>query len=217
MEFWLVVVLVLILSLAAFGINTYLEQQRTSTIQSLASAWGFDYRDHPQAYIPDPVWQLKLFNKGRRRQLKNLIQGQRGNVAISIADYSFVTGSGKHRRTHAQTIAIIQSPHLTLPSFLLTPETMFHKIGGLFGYDDIDFDSRPTFSARYLLKGTDESSIRQCFQDGVLTFYERQEQVCSEGIGSILLYYKARHKLEPNNWKNLMTTVLDAHEQFVQR
>ena len=225
MEFWLVIALLVALGSAIFGVLGAVEQQRASAVKALAHAWGFDYckcvaapTDDGSAYghIPDTVRQFQLFNKGRNRYLKNLIKGQRGDVEIYLGDYCFMIGRGKHRRTHHQTIIFIRSPHLELPNFLLTPENIFHKIGGLFGYDDIDFDSRPTFSARYLLKGTDETAIRDCFHDGILSFYERQEQVCSEGLGGFFLYYKPRHRVAPNDWKTLMGKVLEVHEQFVQ-
>ena len=232
MEGWLIVLVFLAVFAIAMGVGVYLEQRRATAIKALAAGWGFDYQqslqphirkwatsylDSISAYLPGPVCQFNLFDKGRNRRLSNLIQGQQGDVEIYLADYSFVTGSSKHRRTHHQTIVILQSPHLELPSFLLTPENVFHKMGNLFGHNDIDFDSHPIFSRRYLLRGTDEGAIRDCFQDGVLTFYERQERVCSQGIGSFLLFYRPERPMNPAQWKQLMNTALEAHEQFVQR
>ena len=217
MEGWQLFALFIGLFAIAAGVGAYLEQRRSQAIEAVANDWGFSFLKNAQHGLPQTVMQFHLFNKGRNRHFKNLIQGQQGDVSVSMADYTYVTGSGKHRTTHRQTIVVVESSHLSLPSFLLTPENMFHKIGGLFGYDDIDFDSHPTFSARYLLKGSDEAAIRDCFQDGVLAFYERQQQVCSEGIGSFLLYYKTRHSVAPTDWKQLMGAVLEAHEQFAQR
>jgi len=42
---------------------------------------------------------------------------------------------------------------LKLPFFELKPENTFHKIGQVFGYQDIDFEAFPNFSKGYLLRG----------------------------------------------------------------
>ncbi len=50
-----------------------------------------------------------------------------------------------------------------VPDLVLAPENILHKIGKVFGYQDIDFDSSPDFSSHYLLRGPDEMAIRSAF------------------------------------------------------
>lgn len=66
------------------------------------------------------------------------------------------------------------------------PEHTFHKIISAFGYQDIDFGNRPTFSSKYLLRGPDEQGIRNLFIDALLGFYEMNEGTSTDGGGSQL-------------------------------
>ncbi|NEQ51791.1 MAG: hypothetical protein F6K11_16890 [Leptolyngbya sp. SIO3F4] len=104
---------------------------------------------------------------------------------------------------------LIESKRLHLPNFLLTPENLFHKVGNLFGYHDIDFDTYPEFSNRYLLKGSDKDIIRYQFHDGVLNFYQRHQGISTEGLGSLLIYYQENHRVAPKDWQNLLTQAVD--------
>ncbi|MEM6353334.1 MAG: hypothetical protein AAF766_21500 [Cyanobacteria bacterium P01_D01_bin.14] len=217
MEEWMIVVLFLGLVAIAALISLYLDRRRTAAIQAFADSWGFDYREPAKLHLPSAVWHFNLFSKGRNRRLRDLIQGRQGEATISVGDYSYTTGRGKNRRTHCQTVVIIESERLHLPGFLLAPENVLHKIGGLFGHDDIDFDSHPNFSKRYLLKGFDEDSIRTCFHDGVLNFYQRRHQVSTEGHNSLLIYYKAHRLANPNDWNKLIGVAMEAYEQFIQQ
>jgi len=80
----------------------------------------------------------------------------------------------------------------------LRPEGLMHKIGSLFGYQDIDFDSHPNFSKHYLLRGSDEEAIRELFDDDLLSFFETQEKVCVEADGHDLIIYRQRKRIEPD-------------------
>ncbi len=72
---------------------------------------------------------------------------------------------------------------MRLPNFTLRPENLFHKIGQVFGYQDIDFDSHPEFSKRYLLKGENESEVRSTFSADTLAFYESDQKLSTEDAG----------------------------------
>ena len=205
-----------------YAAHAYDERQRTKTIKALADTWGFEYKENPKAHIPDPVLQFKFFNYGRDRTIKNLIQGQQGDVTISIADYYYVTGSSSKHAIHHQTFILAQSPHLQLPNFMLMSASRFEKLAfrtfGAFPYREVQVKGHPKFSSRYLLGGSDRTAIQNCFQDGVLSLFEHQEKkkrVYSEGIGSFLLK-SSLHRVPPKKWKGLINEALELHEQFVQ-
>ena len=60
---------------------------------------------------------------------------------------------------------------------------MFHKIGQVLGYQDIDFESHPMFSQRYLVRAYDKEGVRRVFSDHVLSYFEQQQGVSTEGDG----------------------------------
>lgn len=209
-------VLFIALFATAIVISIVLDRKRTEAIKQLAATMGFDYREHPQTYLPDTIWQFDLFNKGRNRRLKHLIQGTQEEAIVSVSDYQYTTGTQKNRTTHNQTVVFIESDRLNLPNFLLIPENIFHKVGNVFGYKDIDFDSHPEFSSQYLLKGTDEESIRSLFHDGILNIYQRHPGTSTEGLDTLLIYYRKGQRFKPDQWQNLLNEAIEAYEQFSQ-
>lgn len=209
-------VLFIALFATAIVISIVLDRKRTEAIKQLAATMGFDYREHPQTYLPNTIWQFDLFNKGRNRRLKHLIQGTQEEAIVSVSDYQYTTGTQKNRTTHNQTVVFIESDRLNLPNFLLVPENIFHKVGNVFGYKDIDFDSHPEFSSQYLLKGTDEESIRSLFHDGILNIYQRHPGTSTEGLDTLLIYYRKGQRFKPDQWQNLLNEAIEAYEQFSQ-
>ena len=210
-------VLFIAITIVVIVVNIILDRQRTAATKQLAANVGFTYRENASSHLPESVWHFDLFNKGRNRRIRNLIQGTQDTIQVSIGDYQYTTGSSKNKSTHRQTVVLIESDRLHLPGFLLAPENLFHKIGNLFGYHDIDFDSHPEFSHRYLLKGSDEASIRHVFHDGVLNFYQRYHGISTEGLGQIFIYYRQGRRVDPQNWKTLLNEALEVYEQFNQQ
>ncbi|MGI9471696.1 MAG: hypothetical protein ACR2NZ_09210, partial [Rubripirellula sp.] len=90
-----------------------------------------------------------------------------------------------------------RSVNLDLPAFELRPESVFHRIGKVLGYQDIDFESHPEFSKRYLLRGQDEDAVRAMFTPELLSFFESQEKVSAEASGDLLVFYRAGKRLKP--------------------
>ena len=211
MEFLLILGAMLIIGGIVWGIDRW----RTQIIQSVADEWGYEYYQNGRQRLPLAVSQSNLFSRGRNGRLRHLIQREQSEVTVSIGEYGYTTGSGKNKKRHRQTVVFIESPKLSLPQFLLLPENILHKIGKIFGFQDIDFSSHPTFSKRYLLQGQDESSIRSSFHEGVLDFFEgRKQRVCVEGAGSMLMYYYAGRLHNPRKWQQIIAIAFKTYEQF---
>ncbi len=130
------------------------------------------------------------------------MEGEANNAELAIFDYQYTTGGGQSSHTYRQSVFCIWSPKLYLPQFSMRPEGIFHKIGGAFGYQDIDFDSHPEFSKKYLLRGDNEASIRQLFNNNVLTNIESQQKISIEGGGNQLVFYKKR--IKPDDIESFM-------------
>ena len=145
-----------------------------------------------------------------------MISGVANGVSMAIFDYQFTTGGGKNQQTHRQTVISFKSEHLLIPDFEVRPENVFHKIGQAFGYGDIDFDSHPVFSKKFLLRGPDEPAIRELFTDEKLTFFENYLGICAEGGADQLLFYRARKIVKPDMINEFMTEGFSVYGQFKQ-
>ncbi len=72
-----------------------------------------------------------------------------------------------------QTVAAFRRDGRSFPQMELRPENVLHKIANLFGWKDIDFDNRPEFSSKYLLRGPDEAAVRRLMDSTTLAFFEK--------------------------------------------
>lgn len=174
------------------------ERKRTDGLLAVASSMNFAFSKEGNADVQGALAGFNLFSHGHARKLKNLLSGTANDIDVNIFDYRYTTGSGKNSHTYRQTVVAFQSTLLNLPDFALRPEHFFHKIGAAFGYQDINFDGYPVFSKKYLLRGSDEQAIRETFHEGVLTFYEGREKLCTEGHGNQLIVYRASKRVPPN-------------------
>ena len=117
---------------------------------------------------------------------------------------TFTTQSGQHSTTHYQTVMLFESQELRFADFELRPEHLFHKIGGAFGYQDIDFDDSPEFSKQYLLRGPDEGAVRDLFDRPARNYLENQKKVSAEGAGGRLVFYRMGKRVKPEELRDFI-------------
>ena len=157
-----------------------------------------------------------LFSKGWSRKIKNLMEGEANKVELAIFDYQYTTHGGQHPQTHRQSLLFIRSPKLNLPDFSLRPENVFHKIGGSFGYKDIDFETHPIFSKSYLLRGENEATIRGLFNNELLNFIQSQQKICIEGSGDKIIFYRHKSRAKPEEVESFMEEGFQVFDQFLR-
>ena len=157
-----------------------------------------------------------LFSKGWSRKIKNLMEGEANKVELAIFDYQYTTHGGQHPQTHRQSLLFIRSPKLNLPDFSLRPENVFHKIGGSFGYKDIDFETHPIFSKSYLLRGDNEAAIRGLFNNELLNFIQSQQKISIEGSSDQLIFYRHKNRVKPDEVESFMEEGFQVFDQFLR-
>lgn len=182
------------------------EKKRTAQTEELASELGLDFHPKGDPTVQGTFGELRLFNHGHSRKFANMLTGEASGVEICIFDYRYTTGGGKHQHVHSQTVIGFRSELLSLPEFELRPEGMFHKIGQAFGYGDIDFDTHPLFSKKYLLRGPNEPDIRDLFEPEKLEFFEDfgKKLVSVEAGHNRLIFFRAGKRLKPEQIRDFM-------------
>lgn len=173
--------------------------ERTRLMQFVAQQAGWAFAPNASFSMFPGIEHFQLFSNGHSKEILNMVYGEVDGMRAAVFDYVYVTGHGKNRHRYYQTVAYYQSAKLNIPFFSLYPENVFHKIIGAFGYQDIDFGNRPEFSGKYLLRGHDENGIRRAFTDRVLSFYEMNPGLSTEGGGNQLFIYKAQVSIPPEN------------------
>ena len=173
-------------------------------MRSLAATMNFTFAEKPDKALRERLLHFHLFSQGHSTKIRNVLTGRAGEMDVRVFDYRYTTGGGKNSHTWRQTVMLCESAEMSLPSFALRPEHFFHKIGQVFGYHDIDFDSHPNFSKRYLLKGDDEREIRKLFDTDTLSFYESHGKLSTEGAGHQLIHYHASRRVAPEKFSEFI-------------
>src|SRR5436190_13814097 len=142
---WTVLIMILFwavfIGLAVFLIiyNKRKEKERTQVLQQLAVTLGWSFAPTAPMNMIAGLERFTLFNSGHSKQIKNFMYGQAQGCKAAVFDYIYVTGAGKSRQTHYQTVVYLEPPDLALPMFALRPENFFHRMLSALGYQDIDF------------------------------------------------------------------------------
>ena len=194
-----VLFIVLIIGLiAVIGIYSWQkEKERTQALQLTASQLGWSFAASAPLNMIAGLERFALFNQGHSKQIKNFMYGEASGTKAAVFDYVYVTGYGKHRQTHYQSVVYLEPVGLSIPNFSLRPEGILYKVFTAFGYQDIDFGQRPEFSKEYILRGPDEQAIRRTFNDGLLSFYETYPGTCTDGGGNQLFVYRGGYRFQP--------------------
>lgn len=202
------------ITIACVFLARYYRKKRTEELKAAAASQKLSFSEKAEDTFLPSMSQFHLFSKGHSKKVSNVMNGHVNETDISIFDYRYITGSGKNSHIWRQTVILIQSDQLQLPSFVLRPENVFHKIGSTFGYKDINFDSHPVFSKQYLLRGTDEKAIRKTFRNKVLSYYDEHNKLSTEGDGDKLLFYRHSKRVSPQNIKIFQKEGFDVYKLF---
>jgi hypothetical protein len=170
-------------------------KKRTRELTEVAQRIGFQFigTGGGPSFPSQPKISMLQRTRGR---FSNVMTGSSGGgLQISLFDYSYPAG----KTSVTQTVASF-SQDKPLPSFALRPENFLDRIGDAFVHNDIDFDSNPEFSKRYLLKSPDEAGTRTLFTPSVLTSLEQfQVSWCVEGTGPLLIVYLSGRTASPSD------------------
>jgi len=175
-------------------ISMKIEKKRTEDLKQYSLRGGFNFKK----VSTDIDLGTFSINTGHSRKIWNALEITKDDIKWDIFDYRYTIGYGKNRTTYIQTVFMATKQGVNLPKFYLIPEHIFHKIGNIVGYKDVDFDMYPVFSKKYFLKGNDEASIRQIFKPEILRYLERnviKDHI--EAAGPRIIYYKPFKRIKP--------------------
>ncbi|MBL8814788.1 MAG: hypothetical protein JNL58_02070 [Planctomyces sp.] len=200
------VILLLIIGGILTGISN---SKRSQKLEALANQLGFQYfSNHP----PEQVNQLNTFElmtRGRARLFSNSLTRENDGVQVAIFDYRYTTGSGKNSHTHHQTVVSMRSEDLRLPFFTMSPENVMHRIASAFGYQDINFAEAPVFSKMFLLRGSEEASIREFMNVERLHRLEAFRGIHLEARGDRFLCWYTGGRRKPEEVEKLLQTAFE--------
>lgn len=169
-------ILIALLIIAIISVWTVKKSnKRTKALKKFTESLNFFHYDR----VHDPVLEdniLEMLNlfillSGKYLpRVSDVMGGQFNNADVLVADYYFDDRHSEQVINH--TIIILYSDDLKLPLFYLQTEKFRLKIGSVFSSQDIDFDSYPVFSNKFLLQGLDDKAIHNFFSNWINKYFE---------------------------------------------
>ena len=195
-------VLIIVLSVALVGgilfTVTVQERKRVEAMRQAAMMVGFQFEDHLEKDALEAlVGELPLFRRGHSRKATSVLRTTRHDRPVVLMDYQFTTGGGKSSHTHRLTVAVFTDGARGVPDFEVGPENFLHRIGQVFGYQDIDFEEDEEFSKKFLLRGQDETAIRALFGPSIRMTFSSLEGWSAETRGGLLAAYRSDKRCPP--------------------
>lgn len=202
-------VIVGVAALIAGGIawSFYAARKRREAMSALANELGLSFSpDNRSAHVRFAPF-VSIFDNGRSRASRNVLEGDTEYGKTVIFEYTYVTGSGKHRTTHFHSVCIIQTKFM-FKRLSIRKEGLFDKIAGMVGFKDIDFASAE-FSKRFWVKSDDEGFAREIMTDHMIDFMLKQKETPDIELGGDMLAFHKHGLIKPAQYKELFAFATD--------
>ncbi len=184
LEGWLWLLLA-VLALPFLVVERRRRRGRRTAMREVSESLGMTFTERGASVRRSFEWAW-LFQQGSSlsRIVAWVMAGSEHEVLL--LDYSYGWGQASYT-----TVAAFRLSGGSLPAFHMRPEGLMMKIRAKLGEQDIDFESHPDFSSRYLLQGADESAVRKLFNSDILQYFSQEHAWSVEALGEDLLIYRA--------------------------
>ena len=136
--------------------------KRREEMFALAVKLNLTFSQRDPFNVPSSYGACDWFSQGHNRGAYNVIHGRLGAYQVKAFDYTYETdstsGAGSdsstsHTKHYFSCVAL--DTNAVYQSLLVRPEGFFDRVGGAFGFEDIDFES-DEFSRKFYVKSSDK-------------------------------------------------------------
>ena len=183
-----------------FGVVSWRkERARTEALRMVAETAGLAFEAKADLAGLRSLADVQLFSRGGSKRATNVMTGRIGEAQLAVFDYSYTIGSGKSRRTTSQTVVLLPAARPSLPDLQMTPENPLYKLAEAFGFQDIDIESSPEFSRRYVVKGANEEAIRAALYPGATSYFAEHGGWTVEAQSGNVAIYRDDRRTKPED------------------
>jgi hypothetical protein len=227
------IVFLVLIFLAFAAVAAYFAHQaklrRQAELSALARRLGWQFDPSNDSSHDSRFSHFTVFQQGHSRYAYNTL---RGGVDIAgppwrlqLGDYHYAVtqSNGKTTSTshHHFSYVIVDTPFLGAPPLAIRREGLFDKLGGFFGFDDIDFESAQ-FSDRFCVKSSDKRFAYDVihprmmeflldgdpptidFARGQGCFFRRNKTWTADQFAAVLAWTKAFFELWPKHLQSAL-------------
>ncbi|MDA1260486.1 MAG: hypothetical protein O3A20_07660 [Planctomycetota bacterium] len=160
------------------------EKQRRAKFREWAEARGFTYSHEHDPAVRKVYGFLDRLQIGHSRRGYHLLRGEWEGRTAAAFQFRYTVGSGKHQHTYHVAVALLHLER-SFPEFLLGPESVLHRFAGIFGYDDIDFESAE-FSQAFNVRCQDKKFAYDFCHAGMMEYLLAHRATCLEQENGVL-------------------------------
>ncbi len=170
--------------------------------------------------IPRSVTKFSCFrNKVKELEYLNIIYGNRDGINYYIIDRKYITGYGRDNRVRPENCWVIHDKRMSFPQFFMREEYgLFDNVGKVLGGQDIDFDSDPAFSNKFVLQGANESAVREFFRDNIRrVFVENHHRgYCYEAGSDCFMVQTMQYSSDIQSMMKLLNYSLKLYKEMIE-
>lgn len=190
------------------------ERQRTEALRRVAESTGLAFQPKADFDAVRSLGDVQLFARGHSKRVTNLMTGRLDDRQVAVFDYHYTTGSGKNQRTSAQTVVLLPASKPSLPDLQMAPENPLYKVMEAFGFQDIDIESSPEFSRRYIVRGADPVAIRAALYPGATSYFAGHEGWTVEAQSGTVSIYREGRRPKPEDMQAFIAEACTAARSF---
>ena len=168
-----VVVLFLSLFIGAVIFSIRAKKKRQMELSAWADARGFTFLPDETPALAHQFPGFKVFHTGSRRYAYNVMTGERDQRGLWAFDYHYETYStdskGRRQTHHHHFSALVVDSGMYLKPLTIRAENFFDKMKGVFGFDDIDFESAE-FSRKFWVTAKEKRWAYEVIHQGTMEF-----------------------------------------------
>ena len=203
--------------LVVFGVVAYLsylaKKKRQEAFRALAQRLGCRYYpDDPFGLSGRYEGNFPTLQQGSRRYAYNVVEGLLDGRPVHLFDHHHETysrNSKGHKTTHHHHRTFVVLEHdADLGRMEVRPEHFLDKVGGFFGFDDIDFESEE-FSRRFWVQSPDKRFAYDVLHPRMIEFLLAHEPPLLEVEDGALCISDGERRWDADE--------LRRHAAFVQR
>lgn len=218
-----------VLLFVAFGIaaivGSYYASQarkkRQADLFDMATRLGLRFNPLRDPSHDDQYAHFEIFRHGFDRYAYNTMTGvlpvNGRPYPCKLGDFTYKTreGSGKNRRTvtHRFSYLIAHLPFAHLPDLLIRREGVFDKLAGVFGMDDIDFESA-AFSRAFHVKSPDKKFAYDVCHQRMIEFLMRSNPPTVDLENGRVCLSDGRSKWTPEQFEQTIAWLEDFFENW---
>ncbi len=190
---------IVVLFVIIAGVLLYLgylqEKKRREALTRLAEQLGLRYEpDRDRGRMGGRYDEIDLLDKGSNRYTQNHLIGEIDGRPVVACDYHYETYSTDHKgnrqtQHHHFGVVFVEVP-LRMTQILIRGESLFDKIAGALGFEDIDFESAE-FSRRFHVAAHDRKFAFDLIHPRAMEYLLAHDGYSWEFDGQVIALYQS--------------------------